>query len=331
MQYSHFSVEEREIIQTMWWKRQSVRAIARTLGRSPSSVSREMKRNFPLEHKVYTPRLAHERALEKRTSRGRKDRLKNDTIRTYVTTHLKLGWSPEQIAAMVKEKHLGTISHEAIYQYIYAQVHRNGWGLLKPNKEDLRQYLRRKRKRRQKHGMRRAQRIWKPRGTSIDERPKVVHERTRVGDWESDTVESCDHKPGVNTLVERKTGLYLITKVRDKTAQATVAAVESRLSTLPDHVRHTLTLDNGVENSDWQSLEERAKIKTYFAHPYSSWERGSNENTNGLLREYFPKGTDFATISDEEIQRVELALNSRPRKRLGWLSPLQAWSVALQD
>ena len=114
MQYKHFSIEEREIIQTMWWQRLSMRSIAKALNRSPASVSRELRRNFPLEHNVYTPRMAHERALACRKNRGRKDRLKNDRIRTYVTSHLKLGWSPEQISGRMKKDHIGTISHESI-------------------------------------------------------------------------------------------------------------------------------------------------------------------------------------------------------------------------
>jgi IS30 family transposase len=329
MAYKHFSVEEREKIEKGIWDKQSIRSIATELGRSHSSVLREIKRHNPQQPKRYVPRLAQARALERRKSRGRKDRLKNERIRSYVKKKLKEGWSPEQIANTITDEYpKKCISHEAIYQYIYVQVNRNGWGELKPQCEDLRPYLRRKRKRRQKHGMRRAQRIFRPRGTSIDERPKVVGKRRRIGDWESDTVESRDHKPGVNTLLERKTGLFFITKVRDKTAEATVIAIESRLSAVPKDLRHTLTLDNGPENSDWKSIEEKTNIKTYFAHPYHSWERGSNENANGLLREYFPKGTNFGMISDEEIQRVERKLNSRPRKRLGYKTPLQVWSGA---
>lgn len=326
MQYSHISIEEREKIQLMIWKKQSVREIARSLKRSHSSIVRELKRNSPKVKKRYTPRKAHERALEKRKSRGRKDRLKNETVRQYVVDHLKENWSPEQIAGRMKHDGIGSISYEAIYQYIYFQVHREGWGLLKPNHQDLRIYLRRRRKRRMKKGQRKA-RVFKLKGLSIETRPAIVEKRLRVGDWEGDTVESKDHKPGVNTLLERKTGAYLITKLHDKTSAATTEAVFNRLKNLP---KHTLTLDNGPENSNWQILEEKVGIKTYFAHPYSSHERGSNENTNGLLREYFSKSTDFATISDEEIERVEYMLNTRPRKRLNWMTPLEALSGALQ-
>lgn len=275
--------------------------------------------------------MAHERALWKRSCRGREERLKTSGIRAYVISKLKEGWSPEQASAMAKKKRVGSISHEAIYQFVYAQVHRNGWGYLKPGHEDLRPYLRRKQKRRQKKGMRKSQRVFKFKGISIDERPEIVNQKKRIGDWEGDTVESCNHKPGVNTLLERKTGLFFITRVKDKTSRATIEAIEKRMEALPAKMKRTITFDNGPENSDWQTLEERTRLQTFFAHPYHSWERGANENANGLLREYFPKGTDFSTIPDEELAAVEYRLNSRPRKRLGWKSPLQAMSVALRD
>ena len=330
MQYQHLNIEEREKLQELFWQKKSVRYISKILDRSPSSISRELRRNFGKEHKVYAPRKAHEQALFKRHSRGRTERLKTCNIREYVVSHLKLGWSPEQISGTAKKENIGLISHEAIYQFVYAQIHRNGWGYLKPGHEDLRLYLRRKQKRRQRKGMRKSQRIFRPKGISIDERPPIVDQKSRIGDWEGDTVESCNHRPGVNTLLERKTGLFLITRVSNKTSDATVSAIEKRMSMIPEVMKKTITLDNGSENSNWQMIEEKTNLKTFFAHPYHSWERGANENANGLLREYFPKGTDFSMISDAEIEAVELRLNSRPRKRLGWMSPLQAMRVALR-
>jgi len=331
MQYKQFSIEEREIIQRMWWERKPVRAIAHTLCRSPSSVSRELRRNFPPEHKIYTPRLAHARALEYRKHRGRADRLKNDRIRSYVVSRLKKRWSPEQISHLIKKDIGAHISHEAIYQFIYSQIHRNGWGYLKPGCEDLRPYLRRKRKRRIRKGARRCQRIFKPLGSPIDIRPAVVDTRTRIGDWEGDTVESRDHKPGINTLVERRTGLVMMTKLLDKTGAATTTAVARRFWSLPKKTTRTLTLDRGPENSDWQTLEHLTGIKCFFARAYHSWERGSNENANGLIRDYFPKKTDFTMITDEEIAFVENELNTRPRKRLDWLTPLEVFSKELNQ
>lgn len=331
MQYKHFTIEEREIIQLMLWGKNSIRDIAKKLIRQPSSVSRELKRNFPPERKVYTPRLAHESALTKRKSRGRTDRLKNQRVRDYVVAHLKKRWSPEQIANTIGLAINETICHEAIYQYIYALFHVRGYGYLKPGAQDLRPYLRHRRKRRQHKGARRGQRCFRPKGSSIDVRPKEVERRSRIGDWESDTVESVDHKPGINTLVERKSGLVLITKLTDRTSQTTVSAITERVNPLPEKAKRTVTFDNGSENSNWQELEAGTGIKTFFANPYRSWERGTNENTNGLIRDYFPKKTDFSMITDEEIKFVERELNTRPRKRLNWKTPLEVFSVALAD
>ncbi len=329
MEYKHFSVEERELIQTMWWERRSMREIAKALGRSHTSVSREMKRNFPLSRKVYAPRLAQKRAEENTHKRGRKDRLKNDEVRAYVVSHLKRRWSPEQISLRIKIDLQKTISHEAIYQYIYHQVHREGRGYLKPGCEDLRSYLRRRRKRRVPPGARRCHRVLRPCGTSIEDRPQIVNDRKRIGDWEGDTVESVNHQRGVNTLVERKTGYVFITKLKDRTSASTIHAVRKRMERLPTKVKRTLTLDNGPENRDWQNMEKRTKMKTYFAHPYCSGERGTNENTNGLIRDYFPKKTNFDMITNEEIRFVEQELNDRPRKRLRGRTPLEALSGAL--
>lgn len=329
MQYQHLSILEREKIQELFWLKKSVRYIAGMLGRSPSSISRELRRNFGKEHKVYTPRVANERAVFKRKERGRKDRLKTKEIREYVIKHLKERWSPEQISGRLKIEFNQRISHEAIYQFIYAQIQRQGWGATKEGMEDLRSCLRRRRKVRWTKGVRRFERIFKPRGVSIDKRPKIVETRKRIGDWEGDTVESKDHKPGVNTLLERKTGLYFITKLESKTSAATREAVRTRLEFLPKKFKKTLTLDNGPENSDWEILQKETKLKCYYTHPYHSWERGSNENANGLLRDYFPKKTDFSMISTSEILKVEYSLNSRPRKRLEWRTPLEEWGVAL--
>ncbi len=329
MPYQHLTIEEREFLQLLRWEQKSIRLIARALHRSPSSISRELRRNYPLKLKVYAPRLAHERAMAKRKSRGRTERLKNEIVRRYVTEHLKKDWSPEQIAGTIKLELKEKISHEAIYQYVYNQIHRNGYGLLKPGHEDLRPYLKRRHKRRGQKGMRSVSRVFRAQAPSIEARPLIVEQRKRVGDWESDSIASKDNAPGLNSLVERKTGLVLLTKVQDKTAWATTAVITQRLSNMP---RYTVTFDNGSENQNWQKIECLINTKCFFAHPYHSWERGTNENTNGLVRWYFPKGTDFRTIPEEAIKAVEYALNTRPRKRLNWKTPLEVFnqSVALQ-
>ena len=246
-------------------------------------------------------------------------RLKTAAIRTYVSAHLKKRWSPEQIAGRLRKEKIGLISPEAIYQFIYA--HKG---------EDLRIYLRRRRKIRTPHGSRRYQRLEKPRGRSIEERPRIVNARRRLGDWEGDTVESRDHKPGINTLVERKSGLVLITKLSGKRSADTVSVLAARFKDIPASLRHTITLDNGPENSDWQGIESATGMQSYFAHPYCSGERGTNENTNGLIRDFYPKKTDFTLVSAAEVSRMEYALNTRPRKRLGWRTPLEVWGGALR-
>lgn len=332
MKFKHFSIEEREKIQELLWQKTSIRNIAKVLNRSPSSVSREINRTIPLK-RSYKPRVAHDKALKKRTSRGRKLRLKNSFIRRYVITNLKSGFSPEQIAGRLHLEHPEEkISHEAIYQYIYSHVHRQGWGLVKIGYHDLRRYLKRRHKRRAQRGMRSVQRVFRPKGPSIDDRPQEVEARKTVGHWETDSVISRKSKVGLNTLVERKTGLVFITKIENHTSEVTKNAVVKRLSVLPKEIRESLTSDNGTENFLYDEVQFTLDILWFFAHPYHSWERGTNENTNGLIRWYFPKGTDFDRISDEEIKAVETALNNRPRKRLGWKTPLEVFneSVAFQ-
>jgi len=330
MKYKHLSIEEREKIQELLWQKTSIRDIAKVIGRSVSSISREIKRNKPEILNGYTPRLAHEKALKKRKSRGRKLRLKSFFIRRYVIDHLKKGYSPEQIAGRLTLEYPNEkISHEAIYQYIYHQVYRVGHGYIKPFHHDLRIYLKRRHKRRIAKGMRRGQRIFKHKGISIEERPKEVEKRKVLGHWEGDSMVSMKSTAGLNTLVERKTGLVLISKIQNKTMEVTADTVIDRLKNIPCK---TLTLDNGTENFGYEKIQKELQISCYFAHPYCSGERGTNENTNGLIRHYFPKGTDFALIEEEAIQAVEWALNNRPRKRLGWKTPLEVFneSVALQ-
>ena len=326
MQYKHLNIEEREKIQELLWQKKSIRFIALALNRSSSSINREINRNIPL-HYQYTPRLANERALKKRKCRGRKLRLKNYFIRRYVVFHLKLGYSPEQIAGRLHYEYpKESISYETIYQYIYHQIHSD---YIKKGNIDLRIYLKRRHKRREKKGMRKGQRIFKHKGISIEERPKYIEKRKSVGHWEGDSMVSRKSTVGLNTLVERKTGLVLISKIKNKTMEETSSAVINRLK---DIQCKTLTLDNGTENFGYEIIQEKLQISCYFAHPYCSGERGTNENTNGLIRWYLPKGTDFATIPEQMIEDIENSLNNRPRKRLGWKTPLEAFneSVALQ-
>jgi IS30 family transposase len=250
-----------------------------------------------------------------------------------VVTKLRADWSPEQISGRLYLETGLKISHEAIYQYIYRQIHRNGWGELRPGREDLRVYLKRRHKRRVKKGFRGTQKVSKIKGKSIDSRPSVVFQRQRVGDWEGDAMVSRQSTTILNTLVERKTGLVMITRLPNRTAIETATATITRLQAIHPYCRRTITWDNGTENANLQEIEQALLLDCYLAHPYCSWERGTNENTNSLIRWYLPKKTDFATISSEQLSAIEYALNTRPRKRLGYQTPLEVFnqSVALHS
>ena len=331
--YQQLSIEEREKIQSGLWAGESLREIARGLGRDPSTISRELKRNIAGEHRRYFPRIADERARERIRERGQRERLKQPFIREYVIQKLKKeDYSPEQIAGTLPIEHpTCSISPEATYQFIYAQYQRNGWGRCVG--EDLRMYLKRRHK------------VRKPKFVPfteekgpvknrifIDARPKEVDRRVRRGHWEGDSMVSRKSLVGLNTLVERVTGIVFITKIRNTTAEETTHAVTGRMAPLPESLRKTITVDNGHENAGHEEITRTIGTKIYFAHPYHSWERGTNENTNGLIRWYLPKGTDFATVSKERIREIEHRLNTRPRKRLGWRTPLEVFnqSVALK-
>jgi len=310
----------------MLWQKQSVRAMAKELNRNPSSISREINKSRRSDGKrLYISRAAHERAVERRSIRGERKMIKNIRLRDYVIKHLKLGWSPEQIAAKAEEITAAKISHEAIYQYIYAQIHRNGYGYARPGCEDLRPYLARRKKRRVKKGFRASYRIEKGPLPSIDSRPEEVIARKRAGHWEDDLIVSRASKAALKTINERASGLVFIEKVRNGTAQETNRAVSKRLFNIPVNYRKTLTRDRGSENLGYLELEENLDLKCYFAHAYHSWERGSNENLNGLIRRFLPKGTDFRTIPEKQIRHIEYLINSRPRKRFGWKTPYEVF------
>lgn len=327
--YQQLTIEEREKIQRGFWEGKSMRSIAFELDRSPSSISRELKRNFPKEHKVYTSRLAQERAKTKIMLRGKRKRLKCKLIRNYVIAYLKKDYSPEQISGTLPLKHPGhSISPEAIYQFIYAQYYRDGYG--ECHGLDLRMYLKRRHKQRRRKYLPFPKETGRIQGIKrICERPKVVEERSRIGDWEGDSMVSKKSFVGLNTLVERKSGYVLISKISRVGKTETALAVKQRLGSLSHTYRKTLTLDNGKENTAFKEIEKHLGIHIYFANPYHSWERGTNENTNGLIRYYLPKGTDFATIHLQTIKAIEHKLNHRPRKRLQWKTPYQIFNEVL--
>jgi IS30 family transposase len=242
---------------------------------------------------------------------------------------LEAGYSPEQIAGRLHYEYPACkVSHEAIYQYIYSQYHRGGYGACTGT--DLRPFLKRRHKvRYRKKTLFLVQKGVMRNRVSIDARPAIVDTRREPGHWEGDSMVSRKSLAALNTMVERTTGFVFISKLRDTTGKETARVVVRRLCRIPQRLRRTLTLDNGFENARHEEIARTLTTQIYFAHPYHSWERGTNENTNGLIRWYLPKGTDFATIPEHTISSIEYRLNTRPRKRLGWRTPLEAFNSLL--
>ncbi len=251
-------------------------------------------------------------------------------MREYVISKLKIGWSPEQIQLRLPLEYPTDnrmrISYEAIYIYIYDQIHRNGNGSVKKDCEDLRIYLSRRHTRRQKKGFRKARKVEREEYLpSIEKRPKEVEKRTVLGHWEDDTLVSRQNSVRIKSVNERVSGIVFFGKTEDGTMKECDKVVLRRLATIPSKFRKTLTRDRGTENMNYREIEEKLSLSCYFAHSYCSHERGSNENVNGLLRRFFPKKTDFSKITDEELQEVEYRINSRPRKRLGGFTPYEVF------
>jgi transposase, IS30 family len=285
--------------------------IALEIGVDKSTVSRELKRNTG--GRGYRPQQAHHKALERRLQASKAIKMTRSII-DLVEEKLVEQWSPEQVSGWLLSEHNFSLSHECIYQHIWQDKRQGG---------DLYQHLRRQGKKYQKRGSNGKQ----SRGqiidrVSIDDRPQAVDDKKRVGDWEIDTVIGKGHSGALVTIVERKTLYTLIARVYGKCAEGVTQATIKLLEPFM-HRTHTITADNGKEFAYHKKITEALETAFYFAHPYHSWERGLNENTNGLIRQYFPKNTDFKTVDDLDVYNVMQKLNNRPRKSLGFKTPLQ--------
>jgi IS30 family transposase len=321
--YNHLGQEEREAISLMKRGGHSLQEIADVLGRSKGTISRELKRNSSPSYNVYTPCRAHERAVTRKKESGQRPRLKDERIVTYVRQKLADEWSPEIIAGKIGQDIRGaSISHEAIYQYIY---HPKTKG-----REELIGQLVRSHRKRKKKGIGRKERKTKiPNRISIVERPVSADNRSRYGHWEGDSLISRKSLAALNTLVERKSRYTMLTRLVRKSSEATRDAVIRRLEPLPEKARRSLTVDNGTENARHEEITKAIGMPCYFADPYASWQRGANEQVNGMVRRYFPKGTDFSKITDDQVAWVESRINNRPRKCLGYKTPAEVAAVAL--
>ena len=306
MRYRQLTREQRYQIYALMKAGHNQTQIALLMACHKSTISRELRRNRG--HKGYQPLQAQNLARSRR-SQSHAPRI---TAQTWwlVELLLRQQWSPEQIAGRLKLEQQPTVSHERIYLYIYADKQQGG---------TLYRHLRSQKKQRKRYGGH-ARRAQIPNRISIEQRPAIVARKSRIGDWEADTIIGARHQGAILSCTERKSKLTLLRKLESKGAQEVKRHCIDLLAPCADQV-HTITVDNGKEFSDHRDIAAVLQTQIYFAHPYASWERGLNENTNGLIRQYFPKKFDFAQLTQTDVQRVAARLNNRPRKTLGFRTP----------
>lgn len=310
----HLTLEERELIAQKRAAGESRRAIARDLGRSPGTISRELRRNR--SRNGYFPSRAQNRAAQRRRERPLERKMERPEVSQFVREKLKQYWSPDQIAgrlALVFNDPKRHVSRQTIYTWIRNQTARG---------RRWERFLRRQGKKRRAAD----QRGKLPDTASIAGRPKIVERRGRRGDWEGDTVRGAPARGGLVTLVDRKSRLTLMGRVANLRAETVCGTAADVLRSVPPKARKTATFDNGKEFAQHEEFAERTGVQVYFAYPYCSWQRGTNENTNGLIRQFFPKGTDLARQPVSRIRQVQELLNHRPRRCLGYRTPLEAFT-----
>lgn len=295
--------------------------IAVIIGVTPSAISQELSRNRDVDG-TYHAKHAKQKRKERRIVANQRFRKleNNEKLRKYVEKKLKCHWSPEQISGRIKKDYpkdkKRRIGKDSIYHWIYSE------------RKDLVKHLRcKKGSYRRRYGTRiREKAREEAKMKRIDTRPPIVETRARIGDWEGDTVIGKEKTKRMLTNVERKSGYGMVDKMEEVSAEKTREKLEKRFQKIPKKKRCTYTYDNGTEiGKEDELLERQIGMDVYRAHPYHSWERGCNENFNGLLREFFPKGMAFATITEREVKRVENLLNTRPRKRLNWATPKEVF------
>lgn len=319
--------KERSTIARLLGQRKSIREIGRILERSHTTISEEIERHktWDGEKYIYDPIHAQESYERCKREAGKRAPLKNTWVYRYVMERLRNNWSPEQISGRLAKEHPLIYSYrigtETIYRYIYSQENKG---------EALWEYLARGQKKRKKQRGRTVHRSHIPDRVSISTRPSRVNKRQEFGHYEGDTVEGRRTiGDGIHTEVERVSRKLFAEKVTKIASEETSKVQIEIFEELPEQARKSTTLDNGKENHMHYKLKTQLQMKTYFAHPYSSFERGTNENTNGLLRRYFPKKTDFQTVSQEELDEVVEELNNRPRKVLQYRTPNEVFNSFL--
>lgn len=320
MPSGHLTAEEREVIGQMRYSGHGPTAIAAALGRHKSSISRELRRNR--SGGTYSALEAQRLAEQRRRERPRQRKIDRPEINEAVRGGLAQRWSPEQIAGRLRREQPAhperRVSHQTIYRWLRSD------SALAPH---FRSFLREGGRRRKRRG-RADGRGQIRRRTSIEQRPPEVEARSRYGDWESDTMAGGGQRGHLVTHVERKSGYLLAARMNTRQAATLVRASRRLFADIPPELRLTMTVDNGKEFAAHETLARHLGLAVYFAHPYSSWERGTNENTNGLLRQYFPKRTPFLDVSHRELAYVTAQLNNRPRKRLDYQTPAEVLAKA---
>ena len=326
--YTRLSPLEREALSRFLASRVSLRRIARELGRSPSTLSRECKRLGMARYRYWAMEATKEAFLKSRKAKRPRILTLHPRLKSYVEKRLQQNWSPEQIARRIQLEYpfdmTMRISHETIYRHLYVLPR----GELK--KELLKHLRQSQRFRRRRILMNDDRRGKIPEMISIDERPQEVTDRSVPGHWEGDILVGPSHRSALGTLVERQTRLVLLVPLTKKDASSVRVAFAKEIRRLPTQLAKSLTYDQGTEMAEHKRFTLDTQMQVYFAHPHSPWERGTCENTNGLLRQYFPKGIDFTKVSLQEIRKAERQLNTRPRKTLGWATPSEVFHRLLR-
>jgi IS30 family transposase len=311
MTYKHLSQAERYQIHALMKAGHDQSQIAKLLDRHKSTISRELSRNTG--SRGYRPKQACEMSAD-RAQHSRNAPTVEPWVREAACALLCIQWSPEQIASQLP------ISHETVYQHVYADKAQGG---------TLWKHLRCQKQKRKRYASGRDRRGQIPNRRPLSERPLHIEARRQVGHWECDTVIGASHKGAVVTMVERKSGYAVMAKVEKKTSELVSSAIVDKLQPMAARVK-TLTFDNGKEFAGHAHIDQQLQSTAYFARPFASWERGSNENLNGLLRQYVPKKRAMSTVSDEEIRMIQNRLNNRPRKRLGFKTPAEVFHQSLK-
>jgi len=319
--YNRLTYEDRIKIETLLRHGKSKAEIAIYLNRSKSTIGREIWKYSGLAYESY---LAHKCSVMVARKRHTGNKIVNNPdLEYYIILRIKQGWSPHQISQRLKEKHPKDkrmhASHESIYTYIYLKAK---GGL----KKELISHLRQEKGARKRPAPRIDKRSIIPDRVGIEHRPEEVIDRIVPGHWESDLIIGKEQKSAIGTIVERTTRFVIIVKLQNRTANEVRKAFANELKELPEHMRKTLTHDNGIEMCQHKLFTKETQIKVYFANPHSPWERGTNENTNMLIRDFFPKGTDFSQIPSGKLKNVQDLLNNRPRQTLNWKTPNEVFN-----